>query len=142
MSTTPIYLNKKLAILETTATCSRPLITHSQPQETPIGCACVRHGWMDEKPKTMTKNVLCHAIILFFAIFATRYPPERKPHKPRGRASDVSTISTCFLCTCMIYCPPTPPELCENGLGVSLLCTCAAFSPFCKIWNFSFENQI
>ena len=38
----------------------------------------------------------------------------------------------------MIYCPP--PNLCENGLGVSLLCTCVAFSPFAKLNQFFRKN--
>jgi hypothetical protein len=33
---------------------------------------------------------------------------------------------------CIIYCP-LPHQSLENGLGVSLLCTCAAFSPFAKL---------
>ena len=32
--------------------------------------------------------------------------------------------------------PTPPPNLCENGLGVSLSCTCVAFSPFAKLNRF------
>ena len=62
-------------------------------------------------------------------------------HKPRGRASDVSTISTCFS-VCYDLLPTPPPNLCENGLGVSLLCTCVAFSFFSKLNRFFRKNYV
>jgi hypothetical protein len=49
-------------------------------------------------------------------------------HKPRGRASGVSAISTCVSIYANDLLPTPPPNLCESGLGVSLLCTCVAFS--------------
>ena len=63
-------------------------------------------------------------IILLFFLFChlcysiSAYP---KTHKPRGRASDVSCYNIL----------PTPPPISVRTAGVSLLCTCAAFSPLC-----------
>ena len=74
--------------------------------------------------------ILCYYIVFFLfchlCYSISAYP---KTHKPRGRASDVSTISTCFsLCYHIL---PTPPPISWERLGVSLSCTCAAFSPLC-----------
>ena len=64
-------------------------------------------------------------IILFFSVLPfvlldIHYP---KTHKPRGRASDVSTISTCFsLCYHLL---PTPPPISlrtAGGITVVYLC--------------------
>ena len=72
--------------------------------------------------------LLCYyTVFTVFAICVTDIYP--KTHKPRGRASDVSTISTCFFYfSDMIYCPLPHQSLWER-LGVSLSCTCVAFSP-------------
>ena len=43
-----------------------------------------------------------------------------------------------FICYYLL--PTPPPNLCENGLGVSLLCTCEAFSPFAKLNRFFTKN--
>jgi len=100
------------------------------------------HGWASsgaaggtQRPSSSPR--LCYVLlsycVLCFAMFVIRYP-RTKTHKPRGRASDVSTISTCFF-SCfflyvMIYCPLPHQSLWER-LGVSLSCTCAAFSLLC-----------
>ena len=68
-------------------------------------------------------SLFCH---LCYSISA--YP---KTHKPRGRASDVSTISTCFLLCYDIL--PTPPPISVRAAGVPLLCTCTAFSSLCYV---------
>ena len=64
---------------------------------------------------------LC-VIILFFSVlpFVLFDICRTEDHKPRGRASDVSTISTCVFFFCHDLLPTPPPNLCENGLGVSL----------------------
>jgi hypothetical protein len=72
--------------------------------------------------------MLCYLLCFVFCHVCYPISPDQD-HKPRGRASDVSTISTCFLYV-MIYCPLPHQSLWER-LGVSLLCTCAAFSLLC-----------
>ena len=85
----------------------------------------------DATPKPSPKFMPCPVIILCFVFCHFCYPisPDQD-HKPRGRASGVSTISTCFFLYVMIYCPLPHQSLWER-LGVSLSCTCAAFSPLC-----------
>ena len=74
---------------------------HSCSQEPPTDAPAKRSDRKDALPKTMSKTIFktlsCHAIycVSCFAICVIRYP-RTKTHKPRGCASDVSTISTCF----------------------------------------------
>ena len=94
------------------------------------GCASpgAAGGTQRPSPRPRPCHVLLSYCVSCFAIFVIQYP-RTKTHKPRERASDVSTISTCFL-SVMIYCPLPHQSLWER-LGVSLSCTCVAFSPFC-----------
>ena len=93
---------------------SRPTLP-KLPRE-PTGCASLGAAGGTQRPSPRPR--LCHVLlsycVLCFAIFVIRYP-RTKTYKPRGRASDVSTISTCFSFV-MIYCL-LPTNLCEKGWG-------------------------
>ena len=58
---------------------------------------------LNQQPKTMNSVLLYCFFFLFLPFCVTDIYP--KTHKPRRRASDVSTISTCFSFSDMIYCP-------------------------------------
>ena len=76
---------------------------------------------------------LCYHIVFFVLPFVLFDICRTEDHKPWERASDVSTISTCVsLYVKWFTANSPPPNLCENGLGISLCCTCAAFSLFAK----------
>ena len=94
-----------------------------------------RSGQEDAKPN-IQDYAFC-VIILFFTVlpFVLSDICRTEDHKPRGRASDVSTISTCFSFFAMIYCPLPHQSLWER-LWVSLSCTCVAFSSFAKLYRF------
>jgi len=85
--------------------------------------AHTRSGSEDATPLSKTMNfVLLYWFfsVLPFVLLDIHYP---KTHKPRGRASDVSTISTCFsLCYHLL---PTPPPISlrtAGGITVVYLC--------------------
>ena len=64
-------------------------------------------------------------IILFFSVlpFVLSISAYPKTHKPRGRASDVSTISTCFsLCYHILPTPPPISVRTAGGITVVYLC--------------------
>ena len=85
------------------------------PRE-PTGCASPRAagGTQRQSPCPRLCHVLLSYCVLCFAISVIRYP-RTKTYKPRGRASDVSTISTCFsLCH---YLLPTPPPISVRKAG-------------------------
>ena len=113
-----------------------PRLTLPKLPREPTGCASPGAAGGTQHPSPCPSP--CHALlsycVLCFAIFVIRYP-RTKTYKPRGRASDVSTISTCFSFSVMIYCPLPHQSLWER-LGVSLSCTCVAFSPFAKLNRF------
>ena len=76
-------------------------------------------------PRQLSKTinfvlVYCVFSVLPFVLLISASP---KTHKPRGRASDVSTISTCFsLCYNIL---PTPPPISvrkAGGITVVYLC--------------------
>ena len=110
------------------------------PRE-PTGCTSPGAAGGTQRPRPCPR--LCHFMlsycVLCFAICVIRYP-QTKTYKPRGRASDVSTISTCFSFSVMIYCPLPHQSLWERG--VSLSCTCVAFSPFAKLNRFFPQKKI
>ena len=78
--------------------------------------AHTRSGKEDATPLSKTMNfVLLYCFFLFchLCYSISAYP---KTHKPRGRASDVSTISTCFSFM-LSYTAHSPTNLFENGWG-------------------------
>ena len=85
--------------------------------------AHTRSGKEDATPLSKTMNfVLLYCFFLFchLCYSISAYP---KTHKPRGRASDVSTISTCF--SVCYYLLPTPPPISvrtAGGITVVYLC--------------------
>ena len=71
---------------------------------------------LHSRPRHVIYVIYCVSPV--FAIYATcviRYSPDGRPYRPRGRASAVTTISTCIKIYVIIYCPPT--NLCEKGWG-------------------------
>ena len=95
---------------------SRPTLP-KLPRE-PTGCASLGAAGGTQHPSSRPR--LCHVLlsycVLCFAIFVIRYP-RTKTYKPRGRASDVSTISTCFFFMCSKFTAHSPTNLCEKGWG-------------------------
>ena len=85
------------------------------PRE-PTGCASPGAAGGTQRPSPCPR--LCHVLlsycVLCFAICVIRYP-RTKTYKPQGRASDVSTISTCFLLSW--FTAHSPTNLCEKGWG-------------------------
>ena len=94
-----------------------PRLTLPKLPREPTGCASPGAAGGTQHPSPCPRP--CHALlsycVLCFAIFVIRYP-RTKTYKPRGRASDVSTISTCFsFMSC--FTAHFPIELCEKGWG-------------------------
>jgi hypothetical protein len=86
------------------------------------GCASSGAAGGTQRPSSSPR--LCYVLlsycVLCFAMFVIRYP-RTKTHKPRGRASDVSTISTCFFFRAFFFMSwftaHSPTNLCEKGWG-------------------------
>ena len=95
----------------------------------------MRHTRSGQEDATPIIQDYAFCVIILFTVlpFVLSDICRTEDHKPRGRASDVSTISTCIFYMFNDLLPTPPPNLCENGLGVSLSCTCAAFSLFAKL---------
>jgi len=93
------------------------------------GCASSGAAGGTQRPSSSPR--LCYVLlsycVLCFAMFVIRYP-RTKTHKPRGRASDVSMISTCFFFVLFSLCHdllPTPPPISvrkAGGITVVYLC--------------------
>ena len=103
---------------------SGPRLTLPKLPREPTGCASPRAAGGMHCPRPCPR--LCHFMlsycVLCFAICVIRYPLT-KTYKPRGRASDVSTISTCFLFV-MIYCPLPPPLFVRKAGGITVVNLC------------------
>ena len=101
-----------------------PRLTLLKLPREPTGCASPGAAGGMHCPRPCPR--LCHFMlsycVLCFAICVIRYP-RTKTYKPRGRASDVSTISTCFsFCHDLL---PTPPPISvrkAGGITVVYLC--------------------
>ena len=113
------------------ASCERPPHTHSRYWKTPT--RCVIPGAARRTPRQTSKIMSFVLSYWFFCFYYFCYPISTKlktisredahlmyPRYPRGFSFCMSNL---------LLTPP--PNLCENGLGVSLSCTCAAFSLFC-----------
>ena len=90
---------------------ARPLL------EDPRRCAHQERlgGRHANHPRLWTSS--CYYIVFFSVLpFVLSISASPKTNKPRGRALDVSTISTCFS-LCYNILPTPPPNLCENGWG-------------------------
>ena len=61
--------------------------------------------------------LLCYHIVFSVLPFVLFDICRTEDHKPRGRASDVSTISTCVFLSVMIYCPLPHPISVRTGWG-------------------------
>ena len=68
-------------------------------------------------PNQLSKTVNFVLLYCFFCVFYLCYSISASPktHKPRGRASDVSTISTCFSVFYDLL--PTPPPISVRKVG-------------------------
>ena len=106
MNSTPSYY-----INNTTSYDDRPPTAGGPPPMRTPGAA---RRTLNQLPKTMNSVLLyCFSV---FAICVTDIHP--KTHKPRGRASDVSTISTCFFLLFLTwFTAHSPTNLCEKGWG-------------------------
>ena len=94
------------------------------PRE-PTGCASPGAAGGTQCPSPCPR--LCHVLLSYcvwcFAILVIRYP-RTKTYKPRGRASDVSTISTCFSYFCHDLLPTPPPISVRKAGGITVVYLC------------------
>ena len=115
----------------------RPPYTNSRDWRTPTRCAIP--GAARRTPSQTSKTML-FVLSYCFLLFC---------HLCYSISAELKTISRedahlmyprylrVFLYMFNDLLPTPPPNLCENGLGVSLSCTCAAFSLFPKLnWFF------
>ena len=110
----------------------RPPCIHSRDWRTPTRCAIP--GAARRTPRHTSKTmpfVLSYCFFLFchlcYSISAELKTISRE---------DAHLMYPRYLRVFPFYhdlLPTPPPNLCENGLGVSLSCTCVAFSPFAKL---------
>jgi hypothetical protein len=101
-----------------------PRLTLLKLPREPTGCASPGAAGGMHCPRPCPR--LCHFMlsycVLCFAICVIRYP-RTKTYKPRGRASDVSTISTCFsFCHDLLPTPPPISVRTAGGITVVYLC--------------------
>ena len=75
---------------------------------------------LNQQTKTMN-SVLLYCFSVFAICVTDIYP---KTHKPRGRASDVSTISTCFYFFCHDLLPTPPPISVRKAGGITVVYLC------------------
>ena len=118
-----------------------PRLTLPKLPREPTGCASPGAAGGTQHPSPCPSP--CHALlsycVLCFAIFVIRYP-RTKTYKPRGRASDVSTISTCFsLCYNILPTPPPISVRTAGGITVVYLC---GFSPFMLNYTDFFQKSV
>ena len=110
-------------------------ITHEQGDRSPAagGPPPMRiPGAARRTPDQLTKTlnfVLLYCFFTVFAICVIRYPHRRRPISREDAHLMYPRYPRVFLYV-MIYCPLPHRSLWER-LGVSLLCTCVAFSPLC-----------
>ena len=111
-----IWIQKPIALLSmnkaTTRCCWR-----TPPMRTP--------GAARRTPRQSPRQwILCYyTVFLLFCHFCYSISAYPKTHKPRGRASDVSTISTCFsLCYNILPTPPPISVRTAGGITVVYLC--------------------
>ena len=92
-----------------------------------------RSGQEDATPN-IQDYVIC-VIILFFLFCHLCYPisAELKTISREDAHLMYPRYPRVFLYMFNDLLPTPPPNLYENGLGVSLSCTCVAFSPFAKL---------
>ena len=95
----------------------RPPCTHSRDWRTPARCAIPGAARMT--PRQTSKNMHFVLSYWFFSVlpFVLFDICRAEDHKPRGRASNVSTISTRVSLCSMIYCPLPHPISVRTGWG-------------------------
>ena len=94
------------------------------------GCARARSGRRDTQARPKTRHamlcysrprhtmqcyLLCFPVNAIFMLYMFYDIHRDEAHKPRGRASDVSTISTCVSLYVIIYCPLPHPISVRTG---------------------------
>ena len=145
---TPCYMNICNPAIILILSASRPY-SHATQEQFPLislsrltpdaarataeahGCASSGAAGGTQRPSSRPRIChLCYHIVFSVLPFVLSDICRTEDHKPRGRAPDVSTISTCLFLYVMIYCPLPHQSLWER-MGVSLWCTCVAFSPLC-----------
>jgi hypothetical protein len=106
------------------------------PRRPPARCwrtppRCAHQERQGGRHATIQDYVFCVIILFFFcfAIYVTRYPPTRRPISREDAHRMYPRYPRVFLYV-IIYCPLPHQSLWER-LGVSLSCTCAAFSSLC-----------
>ena len=120
----------------------RPPCTHSRDWRTPARCAIPEAA--RRTPRQTSKNMhfvlsycfflFCHLCYLISAELKTISREDAHLMYPRYLRVLLYMLND------LLSTPP--PNLCENGLGVSLSCTCAAFSLFAKLdWFFPKKSK-
>ena len=103
----------------------------------------LRRSRRNAMPKLSLKIMLFPVILLCFVLCHFCYPisPDQD-HKPRGRASDVSTISTCFFLYVMIYCP-LPHQSPWESLGYHCCVLVRLLALYAKLnWFFPKKSKV
>ena len=103
-------------------------ITHEQGDRSPAagGPPPMRiPGAARRTPNQLTKTLNFGLLYCFFLFlpFVLSISASPKSHKPRGRASDVSTISTCFS-ICYDLLPTPPPISVRKAGGITVVHLC------------------
>ena len=92
---------------------------HSKTQKTPrMRMRLERKDGRQASLKTKTCYlcyIMCFSCFCHLCYMCYEISTGRKTNKPRGRASAVSTISTCFLM--LLFTAHSPTNLCEKGWG-------------------------
>jgi hypothetical protein len=115
----------------------RPPYPNSRDWRTPTRCAIP--GAARRTPSQTSKTMLFVLSYCFLLFCHLCYPisAELKTISREDAHLMYPRYLRVFLYMFNDLLPTPPPNLCENGLGVSLSCTCAAFSLFAKLnWFF------
>ena len=114
---------------------STPLLTMNTATARPLledPCGCAHQERLGGRHTTSPRPQTLRYYIVFpvFAICVIRYLHRRRPISREDAHLMYPRYPRVFFLYVMIYCPLPHQSLWER-LGVSLLCTCVAFSPLC-----------